>query len=1303
MLQADIEGHLGSAPVGSIPVGSIPVGSIPVGSISIAATDVAASRLAAVQLGDIAAADLPAVVDCTKLAACATKTLGDAYAQNAIVPTVTFLAPQLATAFANAHITVNDILSAVINKAGGTGLPWENLNVQGLQPYGATPPHVTYTESATVDCDAADGEVSFTTRLPAGFFPVDGTAKVTVGSGAATDAGTAIVEGSDAAAAQKLNAYTWPLTCNGAEGSQTVTLTFDSFVGLRLGTFTTQVTARAANVSLSSGQVAPVTVLQNGEPGNDSADTAQTVGSDTLVVGHIAVSGDQDFYNLSLNGLPRGTQIAVFLHTPPGTDLDLTVSKPARQSFFSTPVGSIPVGSIPIEDGGVGFTNGALPPETLQDVPVGSIPVGSIPVGSIPVGSISANRGAANEAAQIITSDETGVATIGVSGYNGASSSSQYVLRVKITPPPPIPATCPARPLVVTAANQGTLPATLPATTKSLFVVDKQRLMAMYGTTPAGVTAVNSMLSGLGTLAARPEVGGTILYVDGSAAVRAAYAAWDAKPCDSSLANAVVRSINDVIAGYRNSVTGLPSLHYIVLTGTDELTPMARTPDPVTLSPEENVAADLAFTTNGLVAGNALYNSAAENNILTDGAYGAFLSIPWLGHDLLLPQLSVSRLVETPADILGQVNRYLKASGYTGTPQTGVGTLSPQKLLTTGYDFLADGAQGVHDNLHGNFATAAQQDTLGGGRLAINTPGSPAPWTAPDIFGAFFQPAGAADVASLNAHYNHFEFEAADGSLGTTGDPGTTTAAIAARILFTMGCHGGLNVADTLGGSGGSYLDWPQLYSQDQVAMYIANTGFGYGDSASVALSERLLSLFAKNLHSDASSVGEQWAAALQQYFGTAGAYDVYDEKVMEETTFYGLPFWHFGTPGTVPAFTPVTTTADAVTGSQVKVLSFPSAGALQQTQFGLYRPNLPLSSQEVTSSTLPARGVWVSDLTTSDAPATVQLGYPTIDLAANEPKPNVDAIFFPANPFTLERAVTFGKERDFLNVSGQFRPNDGDTHHGTQRTVVGASLKVIYSNSSDRTPPLISQVSVTYDGANAIVRARATDETQIKDAAALVHGNVVHWTVAPLHQSALDPTLYESNPIPVGDRSRGRGGVHRRRQRRHEHEQGPELHVRVGHRRRAAHPAPGAARAVRAEPAGDRDVPVRAEPGRRHVVHRNGAERVGDRHVDLRAAHLRRDREGRRRQRKLAPALLLRLVSVQRLLRPRRQRADVQRRQLGPGDPGQVQPFREPRPRHLRRRLPEVADDRVRRERAGRRHRPDGDGGEQQPQLRLG
>ena len=190
VLQADIEGHLGSAPVGSIPVGSIPVGSIPVGSISIAATDIAASRLAAVQLGDIAAADLPAVVDCTKLTACATKTLGDAYAQNAIVPTVTFLAPQLATAFANAHITVNDILSAVINKAGGTGAAVGEPRRPG--------PSALRRDAAARDVHRERDRGLRRRRRrasasPPGFPPASSPstarAKVTVGSGAATDAG----------------------------------------------------------------------------------------------------------------------------------------------------------------------------------------------------------------------------------------------------------------------------------------------------------------------------------------------------------------------------------------------------------------------------------------------------------------------------------------------------------------------------------------------------------------------------------------------------------------------------------------------------------------------------------------------------------------------------------------------------------------------------------------------------------------------------------------------------------------------------------------------------------------------------------------------------------------------------------------------------------------------------------------------------------------------------------------------------------------------------------------------------------
>ena len=47
---------------------------------------------------------------------------------------------------------------------------------------------------------------------------------------------------------------------------------------------------------------------------------------------------------------------------------------------------------------------------------------------------------------------------------------------------------------------------------------------------------------------------------------------------------------------------------------------------------------------------------------------------------------------------------------------------------------------------------------------------------------------------------------------------------------------------------------------------------------------------------------------------------DLYDEKVMEETTFYGLPFWHFSAPGSASAFTPYTTTTDAAASSGTRL-----------------------------------------------------------------------------------------------------------------------------------------------------------------------------------------------------------------------------------------------------------------------------------------------------------------------------------------------------------------------------------------------
>ena len=145
-------------------------------------------------------------------------------------------------------------------------------------------------------------------------------------------------------------------------------------------------------------------------------------------------------------------------------------------------------------------------------------------------GSISANRGSVNEVTQIVTHGESGAAVIGVSGYNGAFSSDNYVLRVKVTPPPSLPP-CPA----VTglgSATPGTLPAVPAANDPSvhtIFLVNRQRLAGLYGA--SGADSLLGTSSMLNQVAADPRVGGKILPVDGDLNVRNAYSAWDANPC----------------------------------------------------------------------------------------------------------------------------------------------------------------------------------------------------------------------------------------------------------------------------------------------------------------------------------------------------------------------------------------------------------------------------------------------------------------------------------------------------------------------------------------------------------------------------------------------------------------------------------------------------------------------------------------------------------------------------------------------------------------------------------------------------
>ncbi len=1070
VLGLDLAGRLGSTPVGSIPVGSIPVGSIPVGSIPVGSIVLERTRLAGVLVSVLGANQ--GVVDCGGGYCTATRTLGEAQRDGKILSSAKIA--DLDPALDATGITLAELIAALI---GLDNYPWHQVPLVGLQDVAGTGQQARYTVELDLACNLATSLSGVKLALPSGFVPVAGSARWRFG--AATP-----VPGADAT--QERLGFTWSppaSVCGASTLTRHVKFEVDTFAGLELGDFTAAATATAlSGASLSVSGQAPILVVQNHEA-NDTEASATTIEKNRVYAFHVASAGDKEIFSLPIPA--RNTRTKISLSVPDGADLDLVLGKPATTALNSAPVGSIPVGSIsvgsialPDEGATVNDATRSPQPDTLQD----------IPVGSIPVGSISANRGSVDEAVQLVSQGESGRYTVVVSGYNGSHSPKPATLYVTETPPPPLPA-CAARSFLNPSSTFGTLPASLPAGTKTLFLVNRNQMARLHGE-----AAVQTLLNyigdqaSVGTLAGRLEVAGSVLQIDGAAAVRDAYATWNASPCSVEAANAAVRAANDVVGSL---LASLPNLKNIVLLGSDEVVPSGRVPDPVLISPELDNASDLAFTTAGLTNGNALYAAAATNHILSDAVYGAFTTIPWLGRQLNLPQVAVSRLLESPAEIGGQLAQYEAANGL----------LAPTTAYVTGYDFLTDGAEAVRDGL-----------TRPG--LATTLQTSPN-WTKTSVTNEFFGNAAPADIGSINAHYNHYLAQpAAAASAADLFSTSIVPASLPGRILFTMGCHAGLNVADSLlsGVLPPDALDWAQRYAQAKVAVYIANYTYGYGDTEAAALSERLMALFAARAGADDRTLAEQWVESLHTYFATAGtAYGVYDEKVMIGANLMGPPWYRVsGAPAaTTPATTPTTTAGDGLVVGSLTVAPTttqigPGGGGGPTYWRGEsvlathYRPIQPVSSTRISpaAGTPFARGVFITSLTTHDVTNVMPvLAYPTVDLGAHEPKANFDETFFPANYVLLTRT---GAQTRAVVAGGQFRPTTGSSR-GTQRLVDSISFDVAF-DGDEGTPPTISEVGAVTTGPSTIrVFVRATDTSSIRRAAVLVNAGAAAWQFVPL------------------------------------------------------------------------------------------------------------------------------------------------------------------------------------------------------------
>ncbi|MDP6716678.1 MAG: C25 family cysteine peptidase, partial [SAR202 cluster bacterium] len=811
-----------------------------------------------------------------------------------------------------------------------------------------------------------------------------------------------------------------------------------------------------------------MTSTEHFEPQNNDPTTAPIADPNTLYVTHISNSTDVDFYRIAVPPDP-GTRVSVFLsHLT--VDEDLVMYRPQTALLSSADPSRETLGSAPIEDTGIDLNNdsGQLAPETLQD----------IRSESLPLVSLSTNRDTSDETVETLSRGESGFYTIQVSGYNGAFSDDPYVLRVKVSAPPPPPSCKPRRFEFDGQGVPGSLPS-IGSDVNTLFLVNQEQLGNLYGPAEAGL-----VMAALNDLASRSAIGvtGAVIPVEGDLSVRSAYQAWNTNPCSPDEANDIVSAIIALVNDLRiDSGTGdalLPDLKYVVMVGSDEAIPMARVPDLTRLSNQRDYAQDLEFAGNG-----ALFGSYITENILTDDPYGDFDPIPWLDRQLFVPDVAMGRMVETPQEIIDAVDQYIRFNG----------ALDPQTAVTSGYDFLTDGAEQV-DEILAEQLGAANTNTL------INET-----WTASDLIDLIGPSAGstAPDIASVNAHFDHYRALPADqNAAGTQNELFNTqhvsafpTGSLEGNILFSMGCQAGLSVSDVLIGSPTSQqaerlLDWPQAYAQ-QGALYAANTGFGYGDTEVVALSERLMALFSQNLNGS-MTVGQALTFAKQNYYASLGVYGVYDEKVLVEATFYGLPMYTVGsTVNPPPPPEPLPLEIDPITGLQSSTIhtepNFELVDGVNgdfyqiegQTQVTHYRPIQPRDEFEVTQPTAVAHGAIITSLTSVD-----ELGFdvafarPIIDQTDNEPVPEFGSVAFPT---VFQNVNTYndvnGEQQRLVILPGQFFRDDNGM--GVQRRFLSLDARVYYSDDDDDfVAPTLHRIGAEVIGSNAKIVVNATDDS---------------------------------------------------------------------------------------------------------------------------------------------------------------------------------------------------------------------------------
>lgn len=225
---------------------------------------------------------------------------------------------------------------------------------------------------------------------------------------------------------------------------------------------------------------------------------------------------------------------------------------------------------------------------------------------------------------------------------------------------------------------------------------------------------------------------------------------------------------------------------------TDSLRVRDRTGSP-NIPPENNYGSVSAFTTIG--------SALRSGMVPTDNFYADKDRQPWWGFHPYAPDLALGRLIETPDEIINQIDAFLASDGSV-----------PTNAAVVGWDFMIDGAQEVRDIWQNDGFSVS--DTL----ISDN-------WGKSDFIREILDRSH--NLVSLGHHANHYTIGVPKGTSLDSYDINASTGDHTQSLIFSIGCHSGLNVPPD---NPVESFDLAQAFVSEK-ATYVGNTGYGIGST----------------------------------------------------------------------------------------------------------------------------------------------------------------------------------------------------------------------------------------------------------------------------------------------------------------------------------------------------------------------------------------------------------------------------------------------------------------------------------------